>query len=75
LGWIAIAQDDYTTARTLFGESLTLRQEMGDKSGISRSLGSLGHVALALADYATARSSYEECLMIGKELDVKPIIT
>jgi predicted ATPase/DNA-binding SARP family transcriptional activator len=67
-GALAYSQGDYVAARTLHEESLSIRQELADKSGIASSLNSLGNVAYDLGDYASARALHEESLSLRREL-------
>ncbi len=46
IGWIAIFQGDFESAKTLLEESLTLYRELRDEEGIASSLNFLGYVAL-----------------------------
>jgi tetratricopeptide (TPR) repeat protein len=68
LGDVAIEQGDYTTARSMFEESLAINRELGDKWRIAVVLNGLGRVAYVQRDYTTARSMFEEGLVIRKEL-------
>lgn len=65
---LALFQGDYTSARALFEESLTIRRELGDQEGIAQSLGNLGNVAHEQGDYASARTRLEESLAIRRVL-------
>jgi hypothetical protein len=49
LGAVASAQGDYASALALQEESLAIKRELGDRSGIAQSLEGLAYVALALA--------------------------
>src|SRR5262249_7586492 len=68
LGSVANLQEDYTTARSLYEESLAIRRALGDRLGVADSLRNLGSVASDQGDYAAARSLYEESLAIRREL-------
>ena len=70
-GSLAFMQGDYPQARGLHEESLTIRRELGDKSGIAFSLNNLGNVAYNQGDYGGARVLYEESLTIFRELGPK----
>jgi predicted ATPase/class 3 adenylate cyclase len=70
-GVLADMQGDYAYARSLHEESLALRRELEDKSGIADSLNNLGIVADMQGDYAYARSLYEESLALRRELEDK----
>jgi predicted ATPase/class 3 adenylate cyclase/Tfp pilus assembly protein PilF len=70
-GSVAFRQGDSTAARVLFEESLVIRRELGEKSGIATCLLNLGSVAFVQGDYAGARSLYEQSLMIARELGNK----
>lgn len=67
-GILASQQGDYTSARALCEESLTIERELGDKQGMASRLGNLGNVARSQADYVQARSLLEECLAVHQEL-------
>ncbi len=70
-GTLFYMQGDYTTARSLYEESLALNREIGDNSGIALSLGGLGIVAQMQGDNATARPLLEEGLALRRELGDK----
>ncbi len=70
-GVLARMQGDYDEARVLSEEGLTIARELGDKSGIARSLLTLGTVALDQGDYDGARVQYEESLTIQRTLGSK----
>src|SRR5208282_1687155 len=67
-GVLAFYQGDYPAARALEEESLAIRRELGDRSGIAGSLGNLGNVASGQGDYPAARALYEGSLAIRREL-------
>jgi predicted ATPase/uncharacterized protein HemY len=67
-GYLASCQADYEAARALHEESLAIKREFGDLSGIARSLDYLGVVAHEQEEYGTARSRFEESLAIRREL-------
>ena len=68
---MAHAQGDYSSARSLYEQSLAIRRELGDKRGIARSLLNLGLVAYCQGDYSSARSLLEQSLAIQRELGDK----
>ena len=70
-GHLANRQSDYVSARVLYEESLAIRRELGDKSGIAHSLHGLGGVAFNQGDYVSAHALYEESLAIRRELGDK----
>jgi predicted ATPase/class 3 adenylate cyclase len=70
-GCLAWRQGDYTAARTLNEESLTIFQEVGDRQGIAISLNNLGDVTSSQSDYGAARVLFEESLTIKRELGDK----
>ena len=70
-GTLARRQGDYASARSLHEESLAIYRRLGDKAGVSNTLGSLGLVAHRQGDYAAARALYEESLAIERELGNK----
>src|SRR6266851_7866781 len=67
-GVLSYRQGDYPAARALQEQSLAIRRELGDRSGIAGSLGNLGNVALNQGDYPAARALHEESLAISREL-------
>jgi non-specific serine/threonine protein kinase len=67
-GVLSYDQGDYSAATTLHEESLAIRRELGDRSGIAGSLNNLGSVAHNRGDYSAARSLHEEGLAIRREL-------
>ena len=71
-GGLAFEQGDYSSARVLFEESLSLCRELGDKPGIASTLGNLGIVASDQGDYRSARVLFEESLSLCRELGDKP---
>jgi tetratricopeptide (TPR) repeat protein len=60
LGVIAAEQGDFTAARALYNQSLTLQHEIGDRSGAASTLGNLGIIAAEQGDYAAAQANYSE---------------
>jgi tetratricopeptide (TPR) repeat protein len=67
-GNLAFWQGDYTEARALHEESLTLRRKLGDKQGIAASLAGLGNVAFWLGQHEQSRALYEEGLVLQRDL-------
>jgi predicted ATPase/Tfp pilus assembly protein PilF len=70
-GNLAQWQGDYASARALHEESLAIRREIGDKSGISASLNNLGLVAQEQGNYSSAAVLFQESLAIDEELGDK----
>ncbi len=69
-GVLACAAGDYSTARKLHEESLTLFKLLQDRCGIAAVLNNVGIVARHIGDYATARQAYEQSVMIYRQLDL-----
>ncbi len=67
-GVLSFDQSDYPAARALHEESLAIRRELGDRSGIAASLNNLGSVVHNQGDYPAARALHEEGLAIRREL-------
>jgi predicted ATPase/DNA-binding winged helix-turn-helix (wHTH) protein len=67
-GHLAHNQGEYTTARDLFEESLTLWREMGNKRGIASVLNDLGWMAWRQSDYAVAQALSAESLALWQDL-------
>jgi tetratricopeptide (TPR) repeat protein len=68
---VAKQQGDYPTASVRYRLGLSMRRELGDKSGIAASLNNLGVIAYELTDFAAARALYGECVPILRELDAR----
>jgi predicted ATPase/class 3 adenylate cyclase len=67
-GLLAYSQGDFPSARSLYEQSLSIRQEIGDRWGIASSLNNLGGVAQHQGDYASAQAFYEESLAMKREI-------
>ncbi|MGI8854283.1 MAG: helix-turn-helix transcriptional regulator [Thermomicrobiales bacterium] len=67
-GLLATWQGDYTAARALHAESLTLYRALGDRDSIAHALENLGMVAHEQGDYAEASALHAESLTIRREL-------
>ena len=70
-GAMARMQGDYAEAHVSVEQSLTLFQELEDKTGYSRSLLHLGLIAHAQGNYALAYPLFEQSLAICQELEDK----
>ena len=71
LNWAGIfawKQGDYRAAQEFYEQSLTLRQELGDRKGIGAVLNNQGLLAYEQGDYRTARLLHQESLVIDREL-------
>jgi predicted ATPase/DNA-binding SARP family transcriptional activator len=64
---LAYRQLDLETARRLWEESLALFEELGDRTGIGRSLGELGLLASEEGDAETAAALYERAAALFRE--------
>jgi tetratricopeptide (TPR) repeat protein len=71
LGLVAHLQGDYTSAGSLYAESLALKRELGDKRGIAITLCNLGLVAHEQGDNASASIHFEESLILRRDLGDK----
>jgi tetratricopeptide (TPR) repeat protein len=71
LGFIALQQEDYDTARAHFEEGLAIRRELGNRSGAAYAEAGLGFVATAREDLAAAsayfRRAYDTFHEIGSK--------
>jgi predicted ATPase len=73
-GVLACEQGDFAAANALFGESLDIARQFGDKQGAAVSLNALGVNARDRNDLALAHSLFEESLGLWRELgDLKAI--
>jgi predicted ATPase/class 3 adenylate cyclase len=67
-GVMAWQQGDYSAARRLHEECLSIQRSAGDRVAIARSLMNLGAVDFDQGDYAAARAKFEEALAIRRKL-------
>jgi predicted ATPase len=73
-GVLACEQGNYGGANTLFGESLEIAGELGDKHGAAVSLNAMGVNARDRGDLAVAHSLFEKSLALWRESgDLKAI--
>src|SRR6202046_4313706 len=73
-GVLVCEQEDFAAANGLFGESLDIARQFGDKQGAAVSLNALGVNARDHSDLAVAHSLLEESLALWRELgDLKAI--
>ena len=68
LGALAHRQSDYTLARSIYEELLSLRRDLDDKQGIAGALNNLGFVVREQGDYTLARQLHEESLALKREI-------
>ena len=67
-GTLAAKQGDNATARMLYGESLAIHRELGDRPGVAALLNNLGIIAYYMDDYAAARELDDEGLAIFRHI-------
>jgi predicted ATPase/DNA-binding CsgD family transcriptional regulator len=67
-GTLAYNQGDDASAQALEQESLGIRRELGDRSGVAASLSTLGLLAQRRNDLRQATSLFEESLALKREL-------
>jgi predicted ATPase/DNA-binding CsgD family transcriptional regulator len=70
-GMLALSQSDYTAARALFEESLSIRRQSTDQAGLVGPLSGLGAATMQLGLHAIAKASFEEALAIQTTMDDK----
>ena len=70
-GWLAYRQTDYSEARSLMEESLTIYRKLEVKQGIADALSCLGVLAFEQNDLVMARTLEEQSLAIRKEIGNK----
>ena len=68
LGIVQSCQGNQTTALDYFNLSLKINQEVGDKKGISSSLGSIGNAFKDQGNYSRALENYFGALKLTEEL-------
>ena len=69
LAGVVKSQGDFQHASVLYGESLTVFRELGDRTGFAWALNHQGDVAREQGDSAAARSLYEQSLAMFRELN------
>jgi tetratricopeptide (TPR) repeat protein len=69
LASIVKLQKDYTRARSLYEESLSIFRELGDTTGVAWAFNHQGDVAREQGDSAAARLLYEQSLATFRELN------
>ncbi|HEX4517975.1 MAG TPA: BTAD domain-containing putative transcriptional regulator [Gaiellaceae bacterium] len=65
---LAVLQGDYLRARTLAESALALYREVGDDTGIVRSLSNLGAILLGLGELERAAETLDECIEAAEAL-------
>jgi predicted ATPase/DNA-binding SARP family transcriptional activator len=71
---LAVLQGDYLRARTLAERALTLYREVGDDTGIVRSLSNLGAILLGLGELERAAETLDECIEAAEALGEARVI-
>ncbi|MBX7154845.1 MAG: adenylate/guanylate cyclase domain-containing protein [Candidatus Kapaibacterium sp.] len=71
LGVVSWRRSDYPKALEHLNSSLLLSEEIADKAGIAKALGSIGSVHQNLSDYPKALEYYGKALSIAEELGNK----
>ena len=66
-GLIAWVQNDYAAARAFQEESLALRRELGDMSGVAASLNNLGIVLHDQCNFIAAQETHRQCLALRRK--------
>jgi tetratricopeptide (TPR) repeat protein len=65
---MARAMSDFSKARTLYEEALSISRELGVQRGVAAALGNLGMVSGDQGDYSAAIARHEESVAIWREL-------
>jgi tetratricopeptide (TPR) repeat protein len=73
LGDVALAQEDYTSARRSYQDSLSIYREFDHRLGTSLTLGGLGDVAVALGDIEGARQNFHEAYTMAQMIRDTPL--
>jgi tetratricopeptide (TPR) repeat protein len=68
LAMVAYRQGEYTIAQAHHNESLSVRQEIGDRRGIAENLSGMGLIAEARGKYEIAEAHYRDSLVIQREI-------
>jgi non-specific serine/threonine protein kinase len=75
VGYIKLAQGNYTRAHTLIQKSQSLSRVIGDTDGFSWSLYLLGNLASLRGDFEQAMAYYQESLPLAQEVRNRPLIS
>jgi predicted ATPase len=67
-GYLAWRQYDFTRARELLEQSLSLYRELDNRDGLANVLTNLGALAFEQGEYAAARALFEESLAVRRKL-------
>ncbi|MCX6379063.1 MAG: tetratricopeptide repeat protein [Armatimonadetes bacterium] len=70
-GRLALATNDYASAKSYFDESLSLSQQVGVLLVRGDALSGLGSVALERGNYPSARACFEEALTLYRKLSFR----
>ncbi len=65
---LAVLKGDYSSARALAERALALYREIGDETGVVRSLSNLGAILLGLGELEHAADSLDECIAAAEAL-------
>ncbi|QBS40383.1 tetratricopeptide repeat protein [Nocardia sp. CS682] len=68
LGVLAQRRGDYAEAQRLYQQSLTIKEELGDRAGMATGYGQLGVLAHDRGDYAEAELRLQQAVTIFEEL-------
>jgi predicted ATPase/DNA-binding CsgD family transcriptional regulator len=68
LGSLANKQADYSVARSVLEQAISIGRVGGDKKSVAKALMLLGHMSIEQGDYPVAHSRLEESLIIAREL-------
>jgi predicted ATPase/DNA-binding SARP family transcriptional activator len=71
---LAVLQGDYLRARGLAEGALTLYREVGDETGVVRSLSNLGAILLGLGEFELAADTLDECIEAAEGLGEMRVI-
>jgi len=69
LGYLLGLKSDYIAAKSRYGQSLQIFQELGDRPRIALTIERLGWLAREQGDTATARTRLEEALALSRDLE------
>jgi predicted ATPase/class 3 adenylate cyclase/Tfp pilus assembly protein PilF len=70
-GTLALMQDDYVSARSLYEEAFAIFQELDDRGAIAATLVNLANTSWAQRQFTSAQSEAEEALQRFRELGTK----
>ena len=75
IGMVHQDQGEYEKAVKKYDQSLKIKEKIGDKGGIAKTLGQLGNIHLLQGEYENAIAKYTQSLEIARDIGDKRVIS